>query len=81
MKPSTLNKPAYSLIFAFLIMTVIMIVAGTTIENTQEKVRYFNELEATSQARLSAESAAELAVMQIREYEPENRRPGIDYPL
>ena len=70
MKPSTLNKPAYSLIFAFLIMTVIMIVAGTTIENTQEKVRYFNELEATSQARLSAESAAELAVMQIREYEP-----------
>jgi len=54
-------------------MTVMMIVASTTIENTQEKVTYFNELEATSQARLAAESAAELAIKAIRE-----ELPGFD---
>ncbi len=63
------RQPGYSLIFAFLIMTVIMIIAGTTIENTQDKVRYFSEMDGTSQARLAAESAAELAVVQIRDYE------------
>gem|GEM_PF-1631026 len=65
-----MNKtPAYSLVFAFLIMTVIMLVAGTTIENTHDKVIYFREIEGTAQARLAAESAAELAVMEIRDAE------------
>ena len=66
---ATHKTPAYSLVFAFLIMTVIMLVAGTTIENTQDKVTYFREIEGTAQARLAAESAAELAVMEIRDAE------------
>jgi len=63
MKISMNKTPAYSLVFAFLIMTVIMLVAGTTIENTHDKVIYFREIEGTAQARLAAESAAELAVI------------------
>lgn len=50
-------------------MTVIMIVASTTISNTTGKIRYFNELEGGSQARLSAESAAELAIIEIKGYD------------
>lgn len=45
-----------------------MIIAGTTIENTTNKVRYFNELDGTSQARLAAESAAEMAIQEIADY-------------
>lgn len=64
----TPKQPAYSLVFAFLVMTVIMIVASATIQNTESKVRYFAELEATAQARLAAESAVERAVAMVRDY-------------
>lgn len=60
---------AYSLIFAFVMMTGIMLVASATIENTQNKVRYFNELEGSSKARLAAESAVDLALRDLRGYE------------
>lgn len=50
-------------------MTVILIIASATIQNTESKVRYFAELEATAQARLAAESAAERAITMIRNYE------------
>lgn len=65
----TPKQPAYSLVFAFLVMTVIMIVASATIQNTESKVRYFAELEATAQARLAAESAAEKAVTMVRAFQ------------
>ncbi len=53
------TRPAYSLIFAFLIMTVMMIVAGAAIQNTTEKLALYNDLGGSSQADLAAQSAAE----------------------
>lgn len=68
------KSPAYSLIFAFVIMVVIMIIATSTIQNVQGKITYFANLESASQARLAAESAAEQAIMAIKDrdagYEP-----------
>ena len=68
------SRPAYSLVFAFMLMTVIMILASTTIHNTQSKLIYFRDLEGASKARLAAESAAELAVIATKDeeigYEP-----------
>ncbi|MEK9160047.1 MAG: hypothetical protein AAB383_04940 [Patescibacteria group bacterium] len=63
------RQPAYSLIFAFLIMTVIMIIATTTIENTNEKLAYFTEMEGSTEAALAAQSAAEQAVLAMKDYE------------
>lgn len=53
------TRPAYSLIFAFLIMTVMMITAGSAIQNTNDKLALYNDLGGSSQADLSAQSAAE----------------------
>ena len=61
------KKPAYSLIFAFIMMTVIMVIATTTIQDTRNKIQIFGNLEATSQARLAAESAAELGIVALKE--------------
>ncbi len=63
-----MNKPAYSLIFAFLIMTVIMIIASTTVENTTEKLAYFREMEGSTEALLAAESATEQAILAMKDY-------------
>lgn len=52
-----------------------MLVASSTIENTQEKVRFFQDLEANTQARLSAESAAETGILKL------NTVGGIGYEL
>jgi hypothetical protein len=59
-------RPAYSLIFSFIMMTVIMVVATTTIQDTRNKIQLFGNLEATSQARLAAESAAELGIVALK---------------
>jgi hypothetical protein len=59
------RKSAYSLVFAFVMMTGIMLVASGTIQNTQEKIRFFQDLEANTQARLSAESAAEIGILKL----------------
>lgn len=67
------KKPAYSLIYALLIMVTIMMVSATSIQNTTEKIRIFNDLEAGSQARLLAESAAELGVQAMK-----NKNPGYE---
>lgn len=64
------RQPAYSLIFAFLIMTVIMIIASTTVENTTEKLAYFREMEGSTEALLAAQSAAEQAVLAIKDFNP-----------
>ena len=64
------KKPAYSLIYALLIMVVIMMVAATSIQNTTEKIRIFNDLEGGSQARLTAETAAELGVQNMKAKNP-----------
>jgi hypothetical protein len=61
-------QPAYSLVFAFIVMTVMMIVAGTTIENTLEKHDYVKQMEGAVQAKLAAESAAEMAVVAMKDY-------------
>ncbi len=60
-----LKKDAYSLVFAFVMMTTVLIVASTTVQNTREKIRFFRELESSAQARLAAESATELALQDI----------------
>ena len=62
------RQPAYSLIFAFLVMTVIMIVATSSIENTKEKLVYFNEMEGSTEALLAAESAAEQAILAMKDF-------------
>ncbi len=61
------SPPAYSLLFAFLVMTVIMIIASTTIENTNEKLAYFGEMEGRTQAMLAAQSAAELGILEMKD--------------
>lgn len=65
MTPS--SRPAYSLIFAFVVMTIILVVAGATIENTTDKLALYNEMEGSSQAYLSAQSSAELGVNAIQD--------------
>jgi len=60
------TRPAYSLIFAFVIMTLIMVIASTSIQDTRNKIRLFQDLEANSQARLAAESAAELGIVDLK---------------
>lgn len=59
------SRPAYSLIFAFIMMTLIMVIASTSIQDTRNKLRLFRDLEASSQARLAAESAAELGIVAL----------------
>jgi hypothetical protein len=61
------KKPAYSLIFAFIMMTVIMVIATTTIQDTRNKLHLFSNLESSSQARLAAESAAELGIVALKD--------------
>lgn len=61
------SRPGYSLIFAFLIMTVMLIVAGTAIQNTNEKLVLYNELGGSSEAYLAAQSAAESGIMAIQD--------------
>ncbi|MBU0981749.1 hypothetical protein KKC94_03575, partial [Patescibacteria group bacterium] len=61
------GRPAYSLIYAFFIMTIIMMVAATTIQDTSAKLRIFQELEAGSKARLAAESSADLAILALKD--------------
>lgn len=65
-KRSKNSRPAYSLIFAFVIMTVIMLIATTTIKNTNEKLAYYRDMEGPVKAKLAAESAAENGIGQIR---------------
>ena len=65
-KTIIVSRPAYSLIFAFVMMTLIMLVASTSIEDTRAKLQLFRDLEASSQARLAAESAAELGIVELK---------------
>lgn len=57
----SLSRPAYSLAFAIAYMTIILIIASSTMENVQEKLVYYKEMQAPVQARLYAEGAADLA--------------------
>lgn len=61
-------QPAYSLIFAFIIVTVMMLVAVTTIQNTTDKISYYKDLEGGSEAYLAAQSAAEDGVLAMKNY-------------
>lgn len=73
---------AYSLIFSFILMTGIMLVAATTIENTREKVKFFNGIEGTIQARIAAESGVDRALALLKDgsfgYEPADDPAGCD---
>jgi len=66
----THSRPAYSLIFAFIIMTVMMIVAATTIQNTNDKIATYRDLDGGTQAYLAAQSAAEKGVLAIQDASP-----------
>jgi hypothetical protein len=63
------SQPAYSLIFAFIIVTVMMLIAVTTIQNTTDKITYYRGLEGGSMAYLAAQSAAENGVLAMKDYE------------
>ena len=69
MKKTFKKTSAYSLVFAFVFMTGIMLVAASSIQDTQNKVRFFNDLEASSKARLAAESAVDKALRDLRGFE------------
>jgi len=60
-------RPAYSLIFSFVIMTLIMAIASTSIQDTRQKLQLFRELESSSQARLAGVSAAELGIVALKD--------------
>jgi hypothetical protein len=62
------SPPAYSLLFAFLVMTMILIIATTTVQNTNEKMVYFREMEGSTQAKLAAESATEQAILAMKDF-------------
>ncbi len=68
------KKPAYSLIYAFVFITVMLIVSTTVIKNIRGKIDYFDNIESASKAREAAESAAESAILLIKDeeagYEP-----------
>lgn len=65
-----MKRRAYSLVFAFVIMTLIMIIASASIQNVRNKLIRFNQIEAAAQARLAAESATELAILAIKDQPP-----------
>lgn len=62
------SKPAYSLIFAFVIMTVLMLIASTTVKNTTGKLAYYRDIEGSPMAKLAAESAAENGIMAMKDF-------------
>lgn len=64
------SKPAYSLIFAFIVVTVLLLVAVTTIQNTNDKIIYYKDLEGGSKAYLAAQSAAEDAILVMKDFFP-----------
>lgn len=49
-------------------MTVIMIIATTTVENTTEKLVYFREMEGSTEAQLAAQSATEQAILAMKDF-------------
>ncbi len=49
-------------------MTVIMLIATTTIKNTNEKLAYYRDMEGPVKAKLAAESAAENGIGDMAEY-------------
>ena len=63
------SQSAYSLVFALVMMTGIMLVASSTVENTHEKVVFFADIEAPSKARLASESSIDLALSDLRNQE------------
>lgn len=64
------SQPAYSLIFAFIVITVMLLVAAATIENTNDKISYYKDLEGGSLAYLAAQSAAELGILDMKHFNP-----------
>lgn len=62
------RQPAYSLIFAFVYMTVIMIVASTSIDGTNNSLFHQRSMEDSIQAQLAAQSAAELAIVSMKNF-------------
>ena len=64
------SQPAYSLIFAFIIVTVMMLLAVTTIGETNDKIAFYSDLEGGTQAYLAGQSAAEDAVVAMKDYGP-----------
>lgn len=64
------KSPAYSLIFAFVFMTGIMLVAASTIENIHEKALYYRNMDGMLQVKLAAESAMERGRRTVKNLEP-----------
>ncbi len=64
-----LQKPAYSLIYALVITTIIMIVATTAVQTTLGKLTYYNDVLSGVYAKYSAESAIDNALLAIKDAE------------
>lgn len=63
------KKPAYSLVYALVIVTIIMIVASTAIQGTLGKLTYYNDVLSGVYAKYSAESAIDTALLEIKDAE------------
>ncbi len=67
--PKLKSQPGYSLIFALVIVTLIMIVASTAIQGTLGKLTYYNDVVSGIYAKYSAESAVDRALLAIKNTE------------
>ncbi len=63
------SSPAYSLIYALVITTIIMIVATTAVQGTLSKLTYYNDVLSAKYAKYAGESAIDKAILAIKDYE------------
>lgn len=63
------KKPAYSLVYSLVIVTIVMIVASTAIQGTLGKLTYYNDVLSGVYAKYSAESAIDTALLAIKDAE------------
>ncbi|MFA5789392.1 MAG: hypothetical protein WC924_06100, partial [Candidatus Gracilibacteria bacterium] len=69
MRPRLKNQPAYSLIFAFLVMTIIMFYSATTAQTVREAIASHRNLtEGAVEVKWAAFSAAQLGVVAMKDY-------------
>ena len=69
MRPRLKNQPAYSLIFAFLVMTIIMFYSATTAQTVREAIASHRNLtEGAVEVKWAAFSAAQLGVVAMKGY-------------
>lgn len=62
------RQPAYSLIFALIYMTLIMFIAVSSVEGTNDTLYSQRGIEESIRAQLAAQSAAELGIVAVKDF-------------